>query len=221
MKDRLSGRTHDMLFLPDQPPMPLYRADEAIAVAVEPFFYPTYPEGTGAGRGHGPHYARHGSTEPLSVSRYEGHIIFGVTRYLRPDTILELGTGTGYSTAWLSLAWPKASIITVDNFSEGKAGDQGERAALDFWKALALTNITLYRMPVAELPDDKMSADLIFVDGTIKFGLRAHSCKVRIEHDSASSHISLSTSSRTSVTCGDGVFLEQLRRLVEIFEEHV
>ena len=48
------------------------------------------------------------------VNQKYGELIFRLTEYFKPNSILELGTSLGLSTLYLSKAAPKASIITVE-----------------------------------------------------------------------------------------------------------
>ena len=50
---------------------------------------------------------------PLSVTPHEAYILFSVARAVKPSIIYEAGTGTGYSTAFLSAGWPDARVVTA------------------------------------------------------------------------------------------------------------
>ena len=61
---------------------------------------------------------------PLSIFRGEGEALFLVVRAMRPKLVAEFFTGTGYSAPWMAAAWPQAEVWSVDNYSEGDAGDR-------------------------------------------------------------------------------------------------
>lgn len=51
----------------------------------------------------------------LAVSAEEGQILHDLVKKTKPKTLLEVGTGHGYSTAWIALAMKKgAKMTTVD-----------------------------------------------------------------------------------------------------------
>ena len=47
-----------------------------------------------------------------------GQLLFRIVNYYRPRSILELGTSLGITTAYLALANPKGSVITLEGASE-------------------------------------------------------------------------------------------------------
>lgn len=49
-----------------------------------------------------------------AISRRFGQILFRMARYYRPDCIIELGTGLGISTMYLSLGNPDAKVFTIE-----------------------------------------------------------------------------------------------------------
>jgi predicted O-methyltransferase YrrM len=49
-----------------------------------------------------------------SISRKYGHVLARMVRSYRPRTVIELGTGTGLSTLYMSLADPRIQVITCE-----------------------------------------------------------------------------------------------------------
>jgi len=92
-----------------------------------------------------------------------GQLLYRMVRRYQPTTILELGTSLGISTAYLSLANPGASIITMEG-----ASSIAEKARQNF-NTLKLENISIKGgnfdqvLPavISQLP----SIDLAFIDG--------------------------------------------------------
>jgi caffeoyl-CoA O-methyltransferase len=48
------------------------------------------------------------------IERQSAVLISLLTRLVRPDLIVELGTATGYSAIWLLRGWPQARLITFE-----------------------------------------------------------------------------------------------------------
>ncbi len=90
-------------------------------------------------------------------------LLFRISRYLEPATILELGTSFGISAACLSKGKPHARVITI----EGCPG-VSEMAA-EFFSNQGLSNIRLMNGTFANvLPDllpDLAPIDLVYLDG--------------------------------------------------------
>jgi predicted O-methyltransferase YrrM len=49
-----------------------------------------------------------------AIKRRYGQILFRIARYYRPDCIIELGTGLGISTMYLSMGNPDAKVLTIE-----------------------------------------------------------------------------------------------------------
>ena len=105
-------------------------------------------------------------------SRY-GQKLYGLCRHFQPHHILELGTSSGLSTAYLAIACPKARIITVEG-CPGKAN-----LAKQFFQKHHLNNITVVNAEatdyIKQLKSDDYKTDLVFIDadhsycGTLNF----------------------------------------------------
>jgi len=52
------------------------------------------------------------------ISRKRAELLFRITNYFQPETILEIGTSLGLATAALALGNPKATITTLEGCSE-------------------------------------------------------------------------------------------------------
>jgi len=92
-----------------------------------------------------------------------GQLLFRIARYYRPDTVLELGTSLGFSTAYLAKGAPGAHVETI----EGASAVAGI-AAKNF-RSLELENIHLttgnFDVVLASVLEKTGSVDLAFVDG--------------------------------------------------------
>ncbi|MFQ5791105.1 MAG: hypothetical protein ACE5JI_11600 [Acidobacteriota bacterium] len=115
------------------------------------------------------HYAIIGYDLPLSVTRQEGQVLFAVARAFGPRKVLELGTGTGYSTAWLAAAVPDAEITTIDDFNEGGTGDMGLEATMAILDRTKAVNVSIHRTDFFAAQNDYMewSPHMIFADGIL------------------------------------------------------
>ncbi len=92
-----------------------------------------------------------------------GQLLFRMIKTYQPQTILELGTSLGISTAYLSLANPDARVITL----EGSTA-VADKATQNF-QTLHLNNISLVKgnfdEQLASVVDRLSSVDFCFIDG--------------------------------------------------------
>ncbi len=92
-----------------------------------------------------------------------GQLLYRIAHYYQPQTILELGTSLGLSTAYLSLANPSAEIFTFEGASSVAS------VAENNFRLLGLTNIELVKGNFDEtLPgilEKTADAGLAFIDG--------------------------------------------------------
>lgn len=173
------------------------------------------------------HHAFPGHKEPLSVTPEEARMLFTITRALRPKRILELGTGTGFSTAALAAGWPNAKVVTIDDFSEGGIREKGPQVCNELWKRLNLTNIELIAEDVGKVDLAKLSSELVFIDGWIKAGVPSsvkEGAKVILEHDEkrAAPHfkykVQLNTQCFLSFHSDDEALVQWAGRFLSTFE---
>jgi len=138
--------------------MNLIEADDLIFRSLQELLYLKTEEG---------HYAIHGFELPLSVTRLEGRVLFCLARCFNPTRILEVGTGTGYSTCWMALACPDSDIWTIDDFSEGGTGDKGEKACHNLWARAGIKNVSILREDFYTNLDrySRFRPHMIFADG--------------------------------------------------------
>jgi predicted O-methyltransferase YrrM len=96
-------------------------------------------------------------------SQKYGRLLFRIVRGYQPNTILELGTSLGISTAYMSLAKPDARLITM----EGVPSIAAE--AVKNIRKLELRNCTLvegnFDNELQHIIDNTVSIDLAFIDG--------------------------------------------------------
>ena len=106
----------------------------------------------------------------LKSEKY-GQLLFRLANHLRPETILELGTSLGISTAYLASAVPNAKIITI----EGCPNISAE--AKKNFESLGLKNIetvvgnfdTSLKQTIDSILNTQYSIlDLVFFDGNHK-----------------------------------------------------
>lgn len=90
-------------------------------------------------------------------------ILFRLVNFMKPETILELGTSLGLTTAYLASVNSKAQVVTIEA-SHGQA-----LKAVEIWKELKINNITL----IEETFDNSLEKvlyrikkiDFVFIDG--------------------------------------------------------
>lgn len=100
-------------------------------------------------------------------SKKWAQLLFRIVNYYQPKTILELGTSLGISTAYMSLANPKARLVTAEGSAEVAA-----QAGRNF-QLLQLTSI----QQVVGNFDDTLPGilnavsplDLVFIDGNHRY----------------------------------------------------
>ena len=100
--------------------------------------------------------ARHALSHP-----FQCRFLFRLVQFMKPQSILELGTSLGISTAYLAAAAPEGFITTVE-------GDPNvARIARQTFEKLELANIELHSLLFRTYLEDvdEMTPDLIFLDG--------------------------------------------------------
>jgi predicted O-methyltransferase YrrM len=109
---------------------------------------------------------------PLSVSATEARFLANFVSMLNCKTILEIGMGFGYSSAWLgrglSLCSDPQAVYTVDNGTESALGDRGLRIAKELWERTGVANIIspIFGTSPQVLADlSNLEVDLAFIDG--------------------------------------------------------
>lgn len=89
--------------------------------------------------------------------------LFRTTRFMSPETILELGTSLGVTTACLAKAAPQAKIISLEGCPQTAA-----RAA-NFFRDCGVNNIDLRVGPFSQLLskslNDLARIDMVYIDG--------------------------------------------------------
>jgi predicted O-methyltransferase YrrM len=96
-----------------------------------------------------------------------GQLLYRIAAYYQPQTILELGTSLGLSTAYLALGNPKAKVYTIEGST------QIASVAKNNFRELGLSNIELREGAFSEqLPGLLREAglvDLAFIDGDHRY----------------------------------------------------
>jgi hypothetical protein len=115
----------------------------------------------------GPRYVVPGFGSPISIFKAEGVALYALARELRPEVIVEMYTGTGYSALWLAGGAPEAEVYSIDDYSEGGTKDAGWAAVLSLSERMGLSNLHYWRGEASELSGelDGRLADLLFCDG--------------------------------------------------------
>ena len=93
------------------------------------------------------------------VDRLVGRLLFLLVKLKRPDLIVELGSGFGYSAYWFARAMESGKIILTDN----------EQSNIDyarelFQKAGLIDRVELRTGDAVEIARDYSSIDLLFID---------------------------------------------------------
>ncbi|HVZ56183.1 MAG TPA: class I SAM-dependent methyltransferase [Chitinophagaceae bacterium] len=113
-----------------------------------------------------------GIARHAAKSRKYGELLFRMARYYQPETILELGTSLGISTAYLSLACPRASVTTIEGSPAIAA-----RAETHF-RELGLTRTRLVRGNFDEVLPGVLAGlpaiGLAFLDGNHRYEPTLH-----------------------------------------------
>ncbi len=122
--------------------------------------------GFGGGTGPGPHYRRPDCYDVVSPSEEELTVLFLLSRTLRPECVVEYGTGTGASTACLAMGSPRAKVYTADLCSPNDLSGECK----ELWRRLGLQNIRYFREDWSVLPravkGDGECPTLFFLDGS-------------------------------------------------------
>ena len=98
-----------------------------------------------------------------SVNANYGQLLFRMTRYYKPDQIIELGTALGISTMYLAMGNPDARIITVEG-NPKLAGIASKIFAHHGMENITLINSSFDDAIPRIIPEVKNNA-LVFIDG--------------------------------------------------------
>lgn len=99
----------------------------------------------------------------VAKPRALGQLLFRMARHYQPNTLLELGTSLGITTAYLSLARPGARVVTMEGANEIAAVAQRN------FEALQLYNIEIregnFDETLAAVIEELPRIDFAFIDG--------------------------------------------------------
>lgn len=102
-----------------------------------------------------------------SVSPRYGRLLYNLSAYLKPATILELGTATGISSAFLAMGNPDARMVTIEGCPETA------QLAQDNFNRIGIRNVTCVNAPFDDVLQltffDLGKIDLAFFDGNHLF----------------------------------------------------
>jgi predicted O-methyltransferase YrrM len=120
-------------------------------------------------------------------SKKWAQLLFRIVNYYQPQTVLELGTSLGISTAYMAMANPKARIITAEG--SGAIADQAKQN----FQSLKLSNI----QQVVGNFDDTLPGilaagspiDLVFIDGNHRYDPTVRYFKQLLPHLHANSMV--------------------------------
>lgn len=98
-----------------------------------------------------------------SAPPYLGQLLFRLSHYLRPETIIELGTSVGFSTMYLASGNKNAKVISIE-------GDMGlMNIAQENFNKLGITNVTVHNGNFDTLIPDVLASiekiGFVFIDG--------------------------------------------------------
>ena len=98
-----------------------------------------------------------------SIPAYTGQLLFRLSNYFKPESIIELGTSAGFSAMYLASGHKNAKVVSIEG-----DGNLTKLASANFNK-LGLTNVTLINGDFdASLPDiltNTKKIGLVFIDG--------------------------------------------------------
>ncbi len=98
-----------------------------------------------------------------SVKKKHGELLYRISEFYKPKTILELGTSLGISCSYLSLGNPNAKIVTIEGCP------QISKIAQNTFYLLGIKNVTLVNGKFDEILPlsffDLHTLDLVFFDG--------------------------------------------------------
>lgn len=100
------------------------------------------------------------------------HFLYRLVQHYKPQTIIELGTSLGISTAYMAIANPGAQLFTIE----------GSKAIYEIahghFKKLELQNVTALHAPFDEalppLLDGLQGVDLAYIDGNHRYQPTLH-----------------------------------------------
>lgn len=98
-----------------------------------------------------------------SVKKKYGELLYRITEYFKPKSILELGTSFGLSSAYMAMGNPNSKVVTIEGCQ------QISSVAQDNFFLLGIKNITLVNGKFEEILPltffDLGTLDLVFFDG--------------------------------------------------------
>jgi len=103
------------------------------------------------------------TVKKVSVNPYMGELLYRLSKYLKPESIIELGTSTGFSTMYLASGYLNAKVTSIEGDSQLAA------LAKENFNKLGISNVTIINGEFdSELPKllvNTEKIDLVFIDG--------------------------------------------------------
>jgi len=117
-----------------------------------------------------------------SVNKKFGKILYRLAAWYKPETVLELGTGIGISTAYLASGNSASEIHTI----EGSPDKQ--EFARERLKVAGLENISFYQGTFDSYFDDLLKKvknhSIVFIDGDHRFDPTVNTVRTILENES-------------------------------------
>lgn len=98
-----------------------------------------------------------------SISEKQGKLLYRMSRYYKPASIIELGTSAGLSSLYLALGYPAANVVTIEAnpILSGIASGIFKRLNLNY---IELMNCS-FEDALPQLKLDNTDNTMIFIDG--------------------------------------------------------
>lgn len=102
----------------------------------------------------------------LKPKKY-AQLLFRMAQYYKPQTLIELGTSLGITTAYLACAVPQSNIISIEG------NENVAKVAAQQFKALNFSNIQLkvakFQTELPKVVQQVSSVDFAFIDGNHRY----------------------------------------------------
>jgi predicted O-methyltransferase YrrM len=125
--------------------------------------------GAGSATGHSKKRSVASIAKHSAKSRKMGQLLFRISRFSQPNTVLELGTSLGLSTAYLASGNPNAKVITLEGATTIASKASRNLASLQLANIELVTGNFDHSLPAIlsslQSPAHPRRIDLAFIDG--------------------------------------------------------